>query len=77
MAAGMTVPMVAWMLYRGMGVRNTVEMAALMIVSVVPFLGLVWFDVTASAWCGAYCGFTAVAMLGMIRYRKAEYVHRH
>lgn len=31
MAAGMTVPMVAWMLYRGMGVRNTVEMAALMI----------------------------------------------
>jgi hypothetical protein len=30
MAAGMTIPMAAWMLLRGMGRRNTAEMAAAM-----------------------------------------------
>ena len=30
MAVGMTVPMAAWMLYRGMGWKNTYEMAAVM-----------------------------------------------
>jgi hypothetical protein len=31
MAAGMTIPMAAWMLYRGMGRKNTAEMAAAMV----------------------------------------------
>src|SRR5205823_9992802 len=31
MAAGMTIPMVAWMLFRGMGARNSAEMAAAMV----------------------------------------------
>ena len=52
MAAGMTIPMMAWMLFRGMGRRNTYEMAAAMILPVVPFLCLVWFDVTQSACAG-------------------------
>ena len=56
MAAGMTIPMVAWMLFRGMGRRNSAEMAAAMVLPVVPFLWLVWFHVTNSAQCGAYCG---------------------
>lgn len=73
MAAGMTVPMVAWMLYRGMGWRSSAEMAAVMVAPVIPFLCLVWFDITKSAQCGAYCAMSAVAMLALMRYRKEEY----
>ncbi len=73
MAFGMSVPMVAWMLYRGMGRRNSFEMAATMVVPVAPFLGLVWFHVTETAPCGAYCAVTIVAMLVLMRYRRSQY----
>lgn len=72
-AAGMTVPMAVWMLRRGMGARNTAEMAAAMGAPVVPFLCLVWFDVTNSAWCGPYCIVATVAMVGLMRHRREEY----
>jgi hypothetical protein len=73
MAFGMTVPMVAWMLYRGMGWKNTYEMALAMVVPVVPFLCLVWFSITESAQCGAYCAVTVLAMLALMQYRRSEY----
>src|SRR6266508_4368405 len=73
MAAGMSIPMVAWMLHRGMGRRNAYEMAAAMILPVLPFLCLVWFDLTKSAWCGAYCAATIVDMLALMRYRRSTY----
>lgn len=73
MAAGMTIPMVAWMLYRGMGRRNTYEMAAVMIIPAVPFLCLVWFGVTESAQCGAYCALTVLGMLGLMLFRRDAY----
>jgi hypothetical protein len=73
MAAGMTIPMVAWMLFRGMGRKNSYEMAAAMVLPVIPFLCLVWFNVTKSAQCGAYCALTVVAMLVLMRYRRSEY----
>jgi hypothetical protein len=73
MAAGMTVPMVAWMLYRGMGWRNSAEMAAAMVLPVLPFLCLVWFGVTKSAQCGGYCAATIVAMLALMGYRRGQY----
>jgi hypothetical protein len=73
MAVGMTVPMVAWMLYRGMGWRNSYEMALAMVLPVIPFLCLVWFGVTQSAQCAAYCAVTVFAMLGLMHYRKSEY----
>jgi hypothetical protein len=76
MAVGMTVPMVVWMLYRGMGWTNAYEMAAAMVLPVVPFLCLVWFDVTKSAQCGGYCALTVVAMLALMRYRRIEYSKR-
>jgi hypothetical protein len=44
--------MVAWMLYRGMGRKNSYEMALAMILPVIPFLCLVWFGITKSAQCG-------------------------
>jgi NhaP-type Na+/H+ or K+/H+ antiporter len=73
MAAGMTVPMVAWMLFRGMGRRNSYEMAAATVLPVVPFLFLVWFGVTKSAQCGGYCVVMIGAMLGLMLYRRDEY----
>src|SRR5207342_2037364 len=48
MAVGMTLPMAAWMLYRGMGWKNSYEMAAVMAIPAVPFLCLVWSGVTES-----------------------------
>jgi hypothetical protein len=62
MAVGMTAPMVAWMLHRGMGWRNSYEIALAMVVPVIPFLCLVWFGVTESAQCGACCLVTVVAI---------------
>ena len=73
MAVGMTVPMVAWMLYRGMGWRNSSEMAAAMVLPVIPFLCFVWFGITQSAMCGLYCGVTLAAMLALMRFRQTEY----
>lgn len=73
MAFGMTVPMVGWMLFRGMGSRNSYEMALAMVLPAIPFLCLVWFDVTKSAQCGAYCAVTVFAMLALMRYRRSEY----
>jgi hypothetical protein len=73
MAVGMSVPMVAWMLYRGMGWKNSYEMAAAMVLPVIPFLCLVWFDITKSAQCGWYCALTVVSMLALMRYRQSEY----
>jgi hypothetical protein len=73
MAAGMTIPMVAWMAYRGMGRRNSYEMAAAMILPVIPFLCLVWFNVTKSAACGMYCGVMVLSMLLLMLYRRSEY----
>jgi hypothetical protein len=73
MAAGMTIPMVAWMLYRGMGRRNAYEMAAAMVLPVLPFLCLVWFHVGKGAQCGGYCAVTIVAMLALMGYRRSVY----
>jgi hypothetical protein len=73
MAAGMSIPMVAWMLYRGMGRKNSFEMATAMVLPVFPFLCLVWFDVTKSAQCGGYCALTFVTMYALMRYRRSEY----
>jgi cytochrome bd-type quinol oxidase subunit 2 len=73
MAAGMSIPMVAWMLYQRMGRKNAYEMAAAMVLPVIPFLCLVWFGVTKSAQCGGYCALTFVTMYALMRYRRGEY----
>jgi NhaP-type Na+/H+ or K+/H+ antiporter len=73
MAAGMSIPMVAWMLFRRMGRKNSYEMAAAMLLPVIPFLCLVWFGITKSALCGPYCVSTFVAMFALMRYRRSEH----
>jgi len=72
-AAGMSIPMAVWMLYRGMGRKNSAEMAAAMALPAIPFLCLVWFGVTDSALCGLYCISAIVAMLALMLYRRSEY----
>jgi hypothetical protein len=73
MGVGMSLRMVGWMLFRGMGRKNTYEMALAMMLPVIPFLCLVWFGITKTAQCGAYCAATVVVMLVLIRYRRSEY----
>jgi hypothetical protein len=73
MAAGMSIPVVAWMLVRGMGRRNAAEIAAAIVLPVLPFLGLVWFGVTGSAACWGYRATAVVAVLALLRSRRGSY----
>jgi hypothetical protein len=73
MAVGMTAPMVLWMAHMGMSRRSTNEMAAAMVLPVVPCLLLVWSGITTSAQCGLYCLLMLVAMWAVMRHRRDEY----
>ena len=72
-AVSMTVPMVALMRIRHHGWRSSGEMAAAMVLPVIPFICLVVFDVTKGAVCGLYCLVTILAMLGVMLYRRSDY----
>lgn len=73
MAVGMTAPMLMWMAHMGMGRRDSYEMAAAMVLPVVPCLVLVWSGITKSAQCGLYCLVMLVAMWAVMRRRPDEY----
>ena len=85
MALSMTVPMVAWMLFRGHGRRNSAEMGAAMFVPAIPFIILCSLDVLAGGTAnGIYMVVSTLAMLGLMLYRRAVYsmpmpamLHRH
>ena len=78
MAVEMTVPMVAWMRYRGHGRRANGEMAAAMLLPTFGAIALLRADVAGS---GALMAAEHVAMLlGMLvvmLLRPAEYAHGH
>jgi uncharacterized membrane protein YfcA len=69
MAVSMTIPMVAWMRYRRHSWRDSMEMGAAMLVPVVPFLVLLWSQVTREALTGPYMMLSTVAMLALMFYR--------
>ena len=48
-------------------------MAAAMALPVIPFLCLVWFNVTESAQCGAYCLVSLAAMIVVMLARRPQY----
>ena len=73
MALSMTVPMVAWMLYRGHGWRNSAEMAAAMLVPAIPFAILAGMHVIKGTTCCAYMALSTLAMLGLMFYRRDVY----
>ena len=73
MAISMTAPMVAWMRYRRHPWRMGLEMAAAMIAPAIPLCILRVADVISGGICGAYCGLSLVAMLGVMVYRRDYY----
>ena len=80
MAVTMTVPMVAWMVYRGHGWRPNAEMAAAMLLPTFAVIGVLWAGIVEDT--GLLMGVEHVAMLasmlGAMLLRPAEYrSHAH
>lgn len=74
MGLSMTLPMVAWMLFRGHGWRNSTEMSAAMLVPAVPFIILCSQHVLAGGTAnGVYMVLSTLAMLGLMLYRRDVY----
>jgi hypothetical protein len=73
MAFSMTVPMVAWMRYRGHAWRSCSEMGAAMVVPAIPLICLRLADVISGPICGFYCLLSIVAMVFVMLYRRREY----
>ena len=73
MAFDMTVPMVAVMLYRGHSLRSAGEMAAAMIVPVLPIVACQLSHVVSGEVGRAYMPVSMVAMIALIVYRRSEY----
>lgn len=73
MGVGMTVPMVAWMLYRGHSWRSAAEMTAVMIGPALPLVALKLADVVTGPVAGSYMCVSTLAMIALIVYRRSEY----
>ena len=74
MGLSMTVPMVAWMLLRRHGWRNSTEMAGAMLVPAVPFIILCSLHVLTGGQAScAYMMLSTLAMLGLMAYRRSVY----
>ena len=73
MAIGMTVPMVAWMLYRGHSARSAGEMAAVMMAPALPLIALKLGHVVDGSVSGPYMCVSTLAMIVLIVYRRREY----
>jgi hypothetical protein len=79
MAVEMTVPMVAWMRFRGHGRRPSGEMAAAMLVPTFVAIGLDAAGLIADSgvlMAGEHVAML-LAMLGAMLLRPAEYTHAH
>jgi len=77
MAVAMTVPMVAWMRFRGMEWRPTLEMAAAMAIPLVPIFGLLGLQLIPGARaCGLYCAVMIPAMVVAMLFRLDLYTGR-
>jgi hypothetical protein len=72
MAFSMTVPMVAWMHYRGHTWGRSLEMGAAMVVPAIPLICLSVADVVGPI-CGPYCLLSVLAMVGVMVYRRSDY----
>jgi hypothetical protein len=73
MSIGMTLPMIAWMKHRRFTWRRTHEMAAAMLLPAVPLICLALLGLIEGAQCGLHCVAAAVAMLGLMLYRRTDY----
>lgn len=73
MAFSMTVPMVAWMRYRGHVWRACTEMGAAMIVPAIPLIWLRLAHVISGPICGLYCAASFLAMVLVMLYRRSDH----
>ena len=79
MATTMTVPMVAWMAYRGHSLRAGGEMAASMFLPTFAVIGVLWADAVTDVGALMVIEHVAMllAMLGAMLLRPAEYTGHH
>jgi hypothetical protein len=77
MAVTMTVPMVAWMRYRGHGRRANTEMSASMFLPTFAVIALLWGDLVEDLGVLLVIEHVAmlVSMLAAMLLRPAEYTH--
>ena len=75
MAFAMTAPMVAWMRHRHHPWNLCLEMSAAMVAPAIALCVLRIADVISGGICGAYCGLSLVAMVGVMVYRRDYYSH--
>jgi hypothetical protein len=75
MATTMTVPMVAWMMYRGHGLRANAEMSASMFVPTFAVIGVLWAGIVTDLGVLMVAEHLAMllAMAGVMLLRPAEY----
>ena len=76
MAFAMTAPMVAWMRHRHHPWNLCLEMSAAMVAPAIPLCVLRITDMISGGVCGAYCGLSLVAMVGVMVYRRDYYSHK-
>lgn len=72
MAVSMTVPMAAWMRFRGHSVRSCIEMGASMLLPALPFIPLYWLGVVVAPG-RPYMNISTAAMIALMIYRRREY----
>lgn len=79
-ALTLTLPMTAWMLFRHMTLRPTLEMAASAFAIALALIAGVWANVAGPAWLaikvGEFCGLSCVAMLVVMLARLDVYSGR-
>ena len=73
MAFAMTAPMIAWMRHRHHPWNVCLEMSAAMVAPAIALCVLRIADVISGGVCGAYCGLSLVAMVGVMVYRRDYY----
>jgi hypothetical protein len=79
MATTMTIPMVAWMVYRGHGRRANTEMSAAMFVPTFAVIGMLWAGLVTDPGVLMLVEHVAMllAMAGAMLLRPAEYAQHH
>lgn len=76
----LTLPMAAWMRFRGMEWRPIVEMSAVPIGLAILLVGLAWFGVASESTLqitfGSFCGISCVGMFVVMLFRLDLYTGR-
>jgi Ca2+/Na+ antiporter len=79
-AINLTLPMTAWMYFRGMGWRPNLEMSSVAIALALLMIGLVWLGIVANSalqiGVGPFCGIVCAGMVVVMLFRLDLYAGR-